>query len=382
MFYDHPIMVSCWNQSFPDVSLCKCIQDSVVTYRIPPDGTAYSPQLRELTEGKFDSEFTIEDFCPDFFCKMRYLRQVSNDQYYKSICQLDAPLMTFSSNSQGGAFFFLSHDKRFFLKTALRREAEALVRMMPNLLQRFESHPETLLSPFLGLYRLKGDTFDKDSFFFVMMAATQHVLPIHRSFDLKGSSSHGRYEKDPSVNPGKDRNFDEEFNGLGLSDEVARALLKTHDGDVALLTEYGCMDYSVFVEVHECHRPPVRPTHSHTLAGSMTIGPAAHDSRTAFGRKVTCSIDMEVCPGGILSTSANTGYRSADERFVYTIALIDLLVPFRLEALESGVATVRSSGVRPESLARISPEAYASRQKKMLLGICTTKHNFSGASSS
>merc|ERR1712032_1329244 len=182
--YMDPVVRSCWEESFPGVCLYKCIQDSVITYHIPPDGTAYSPQLRELTKEKFDAAFAIEDFCPDFFCHMRHLRGVSNDQYYKSICQVDAHLMAFSSNSQGGSFFFLSHDKRFFLKTAIRREAEALIRMMPSLISRFESEPETLLSPFLGLYRLKGESFDNEPFFFVMMAATQHGLPVHRSFDL------------------------------------------------------------------------------------------------------------------------------------------------------------------------------------------------------
>jgi len=372
--YNDPIADGLWKQSFPGISLRKCVQDSVVTYEIPPDGTAYSPPLRELTGGKFCSAFIIEDFCPGLFARMRQLCAVSNERYFNSICQVDAHLRAFGSNSQSGAFFFLSHDKKFFLKTALRREAEALIRMMPSIVGRFEQVPETLIIPFLGLYRLKGEYFHKDCFFFVMMNSTQHHEQVHWSFDLKGSSSHGRYS---THGPGKDRNFEEDFHGLGLNSQVAHDLLKTHAEDVALLTEFGCMDYSVFLDVHDTHLGTGVLGGAEKTDVRLGMYPKAYDEETVFARKLTSSFRLEV-PSDVRSRHArshiawrpNTGFRSADGRFLYTMALIDLLVPFRAPLLEQGFANLLAKGVPHDKLAIVSPEAYGSRQKDMMNEIC------------
>jgi len=374
-----------WEQTFPDLSLLECLQNSVLTYELTPEGTAYSPPVRKLTHGALDSSFTIEDFCPDLFCQMRNICRVSNEEYYNSICRLDVELLEFGANSKSGSFFFFSHDKKFMLKTAKKKEAETLIQMLPDLIARFEVAPQTLINPFLGLYHIFGESLHDSFLFVVMMNATQHNLPVHHAFDLKGST-HGRWA-DPSEHVGKDLNFEEEFVGLGLKDDIAQDLLQTHADDVELLRKYTIVDYSVLLEVHDQQHTLNTPSKRWKPKGDVTrvkIGGGPLDFNTPFAQQVSGSLGMQGMAFSVdaLSRSCetvawrpSTGIWSADGRFLYTVAIIDLLTPFGIKPkLEVIMNEVISCG-KGDEFSKVPPEAYASRQIELMEDICTRSHH-------
>lgn len=65
----------------------------------------------------------------------------------------EATLLEMSTNSKSGAFFFFTPDMRFLVKTVGHDEAKTLVEILPDFLQHYEKHPDSLINPIVGLYR-------------------------------------------------------------------------------------------------------------------------------------------------------------------------------------------------------------------------------------
>merc|ERR1712032_976886 len=71
----------------------------------------------------------------------------------------------------------------------------------------------------------------------------------------------------------------------------------------------------------------------------------------------------------------STGIQSADGRFLYTMALIDLLTPFGIKPkLEVVMNEVLSCG-KGDEFSKVPPETYASRQIELMEDICRRSHH-------
>jgi len=240
-------LVDIWSSTFPDIRLLRCLQNSCFRYTVPPEGTAYSPPTRELTEGRLNSTFAIEDMCPELFARFRHLCGVTNQDYYSSVCRPDVDYIELGTNSCSGEFFFFTHDGRFLLKTTTPREAETLMKMLPDLIRRFQVAPHSMLGRYVGLYRLFSEDMNYDRLFFVMMGATQHTESVWKTYDMKGSTK-GRKAK-PGEVVKKDLDFWDDLGALSINDETASILRATHVEDVKLLRRHKIMDYSVLLQV-------------------------------------------------------------------------------------------------------------------------------------
>lgn len=371
-----------WRESFPHVSLLGCLQNACLTYRIPPEGTAYSPPTGELTGQRLDVPYFVEDICPQLFAQVRHLSGVTNERYYESICRPDIEFVEFRTNSRSGEFFFFSHDGKFMLKTTTRREAETLMRMLPDMIARFKAAPHSLLGRYLGLYRVYGSDLEYDLLFFVMLSVAQNSVPVHRIYDLKGSTK-GRRSK-PEEGTRKDANFNDELGHLDLAPVTAAELVVTHSEDVEILRRHAVLDYSVLLHVHDLTAKPERGsvTRKRTaLRNFVRVATGRLDqsnrwhaqivrSQASPGLEVRTGADTPDCTGAPLPPWRPwSGLPSQDGRYLYTLSLIDLLVPFywkkRVEAAGHEVVTC---GSRQASV--IHPEAYAERQVEMMERIC------------
>jgi hypothetical protein len=137
--------------------------------------------------------------------------------------------------------------------------------MLPSYYHHVRVEPHTLLTRFLGLYKLRstgGATFH----LLVMSNVMTTALPVHERFDLKGSTqgrSIGEANWGTSGVVHKDLDFRamgravrvgsgtarHTIEGAGSEGAAARLRGQVHR-DVQLLRAFGCIDYSFLVGVH------------------------------------------------------------------------------------------------------------------------------------
>ncbi|KAJ3603512.1 hypothetical protein NHX12_028257 [Muraenolepis orangiensis] len=120
----------------------------------PPD----TPPLDQLTTDLFKAEetqvhegFEMQTFSGPVFCALRRSVDLSEEEYCDSLAS-DACYLQFISNSKSKADFFVTHDKRFFLKTQSRREVKFLLSNLPLYVDHLNRYPHSLLVRFLGRY--------------------------------------------------------------------------------------------------------------------------------------------------------------------------------------------------------------------------------------
>lgn len=384
-----------WKASFSDLNLVECLQNACVSYQVPPEGTPYSAATSAVTAGRLTLPFVIEDYCPQLFAQVRRLSGISNDQVFRSLCRPDVELVEFKTNSRSGEFFFFSHDSRFLLKTITRREAEVLIRMLPDMIRRFGEAPHSLLCRYLGLYHIQQTNEEFDLLFAVMASVTQNTRPVHLAYDLKGSTR-GRLSMVGEL-VGKDLNFKRDVGTLLLSPHVAQQLMRTHSEDLEILQRHAVLDYSVLLHVFDSRAPPGRSLFRQQSEGhgqgsqGMRHNATQHSQvRLATGHiPVSQSILVSVAGPGLAPTTRNEGHEagegaagpapdwnpaegvwSSDGRFLYTLGLIDLLIPYywkkKIEAASYEVIYCGSTA----AASAVAPEAYAERQIAMMERIC------------
>ena len=109
-----------------------------------------------------------------------------------------------STNSKSGEFFFLSHDKKYLVKTVSEDEGMLLFRMLPGYQNHIHSTPTSLIVRFAGLYcvTVSGGVL---RYFIIMKSVFDPGFEIHANYDLKGSLYHRKKKKDEST--GKDEDW-------------------------------------------------------------------------------------------------------------------------------------------------------------------------------
>jgi len=351
-----------FERTFPRLSHARCLQHSCFTYRIPPEGSAYSPPTEPLTKGQLDVPYFLDDFCPELFAEARRLSGITDSQYFHSICRPDLEFVEFLASSKSGEFFLFSHDGRYLLKTARRSEAETLLKMLPDMLERFKSCPQSLLGRYLGLHRVYGDEVQYDVLFFVMQSVTQHAQPIHYRYDLKGCYGSHRKAK-PGQSVRKDLDWFEDFGDLRLSEEDADALVLSYAEDVRLLRKHGITDYSILLEVHD-REAAAGQASTGTGSTASTWSPQLATADSSGARK---------------SWLPWRGLPGDSGRYLYTMALIDLLVAYGWRGrVEVGCHEVMSCG-HGHTYSKLSPSDYADRQFAMLEKMCGRGSEDSGS---
>jgi len=161
-------------------------------------------------------------------------------------------LLEFISNSKSGQFFFYSHDGQFLIKSMTRSESLFLRKILPPYYHYVQGQPNTLITRFYGMYRVKVPG-RKEIYFVVMGSVFHSSLEIHRIYDLKGST-HGRRatekDREQAVPVLKDLDFVEDRQLLRIGKKQAKLFKDQLRKDVELLRKMNIMDYSLLVGIH------------------------------------------------------------------------------------------------------------------------------------
>ncbi|CAL9682518.1 unnamed protein product [Knipowitschia caucasica] len=221
--------------------------------------TGFHVPSAELSEEHFTSEvthihkdFTLETFAGPAFASLRGRLGMTEQEYQQSLCSEHCYLQ-FISNSKSRADFFLTNDKRFFLKTQNRREIHFLLSNLKMYMEHLEKFPHSLLVKFLGVHRIALPRQQK-KFFIVMQSVFYPDDRINARYDIKGCEVSRWTEPAPEeshiIVVLKDLNFEGQFITLN---QQRSWLLRQVEIDTQFLRRLNVLDYSLLLAHQPLH---------------------------------------------------------------------------------------------------------------------------------
>jgi len=160
------------------------------------------------------------------------------------------------SPGRSGARFYHSYDNFLLLKTLTSEEVEQMHLLIksyhPYVVER---HGKTLLPQYLGMYRINVE--GNEVYLVVMRNILSSSLPIHKKYDLKGSTVEreaSEKEKEKRLPTLKDNDFVKDAVVLHLTTRDKKNFLELLEADCEFLAKMNLMDYSLCLGIHDCEK--------------------------------------------------------------------------------------------------------------------------------
>ena len=211
----------------------------------------------ELTpSSKYD--FKFKDYCPEVFRSLRSMFGIDPADYLISVTGKYI-LSELGSPGKSGSFFYYSRDYRFIIKTIHHGEHKQLRRILKDYYKHVKENPNTLISQFYGLHRVKMP-FNKNGIKKVHFIVMNNLFPsqrdIHIKYDLKGSTWGRKYEIPEKLQSLanftlKDLNWLERNDKIKFGPEKRKLFFEQLEKDVKLLQKVNVMDYSLLLGIHD-----------------------------------------------------------------------------------------------------------------------------------
>ncbi|CAG8095492.1 unnamed protein product [Penicillium salamii] len=204
-----------------------------------------------IPSAKYD--FKFKDYAPWVFRHLRAKFRLDPADYLMSLTSKYI-LSELGSPGKSGSFFYFSRDYKYIIKTIHHSEHKLLRKILPEYYRHVENNPNTLISQFYGLHRVKM-AYGRKIHFVVMNNLFPPHRDIHQTFDLKGSTI-GRdlQESDLERNPRatmKDLNWVRRNRHLECGPSKRDFFIEQLKRDVVLLQKLKIMDYSLLVGIHD-----------------------------------------------------------------------------------------------------------------------------------
>ncbi|KJK67703.1 Phosphatidylinositol-4-phosphate 5-Kinase [Aspergillus parasiticus SU-1] len=361
----------------------------------------------ELTpSAKYD--FKFKDYAPWVFRHLRTKFRIDPADYLMSLTSKYI-LSELGSPGKSGSFFYFSRDYKYIIKTIHHSEHKLLRKVLPEYYKHVEQNPNTLISQFYGLHRVKM-AYGRKIHFVVMNNLFPPHRDIHQTFDLKGSTI-GRdlREEDLEKNPRatlKDLNWVRRERHLECGPSKREFFLAQLERDVELLKRLKIMDYSLLVGIHDLERGNEEKLRDKTLQVFQPGGDReeeanpnmlmrtpsklenerkARELRMSLKRERPVPLDKATAkmPEEILDErkfhvfySDDGGFRATHENGqpgeeIYYLGIIDCLTHYgmvkRLEHFFKGLSHDRNQ------ISPVPPEGYGDRFVKFIKGITMSK---------
>lgn len=202
-------------------------------------------------------DFKFKDYAPWVFRHMRAENFHLDPADYLLSLTSKYILSELGSPGKSGSFFYFSSDYRFIIKTIHHNEHKFLRKILPLYHHHVQTNPQTLLSRFYGLHRVKLPRGKKIHFVIMNNLFPPH-RDIHETYDLKGSTVGREYpEARAKDNPKavlKDLNWINRGKTLELGPENRALLTEQLRRDSEFLGKVDVMDYSLLIGVHNMER--------------------------------------------------------------------------------------------------------------------------------
>ncbi|XP_037341412.2 phosphatidylinositol 4-phosphate 5-kinase-like protein 1 isoform X2 [Pungitius pungitius] len=250
------------------------------------------------------TDFTMETFAGPVFASLRSSSGMTEQEYQQSLCS-DSCYLQFISNSKSKADFFLTNDKRFFLKTQNKREIKFLLTNLKIYMEHLRKFPHSLLVKFLGVHRIKIPRRSK-KYFIVMQSVFYPDDRINARYDIKGCEVSRWTEPTPEgsqiIVVLKDLNFEGQF---VILDRQRQWLLQQVEIDTHFLQTLNVLDYSLLL----AHQPLHQDERHQSISFATLI------MRTKKSVNPGCSLlhgGMAPVPGAILEDDSTFNWSETD----------------------------------------------------------------------
>ncbi|KAF2122436.1 hypothetical protein BDV96DRAFT_481314 [Lophiotrema nucula] len=209
----------------------------------------------ELTpSAKYD--FKFKDYAPWVFRHLRTIFGLDPADYLVSLTSKYI-LSELGSPGKSGSFFYFSRDYKYIIKTIHHAEHKFLRKILKEYYNHVRENPNTLLSQFYGLHRVKMP-FGRKIHFVVMNNLFPPHRDVHQTYDLKGSTIGRDYkEEELENNPRatrKDLNWLRRNMHLEFGPTKKKDFIEQMQKDVKLLQKLKIMDYSLLIGIHDLER--------------------------------------------------------------------------------------------------------------------------------
>lgn len=198
-------------------------------------------------------DFKFKDYAPWVFRHLRAKFKLDPADYLMSLTSKYI-LSELGSPGKSGSFFYFSRDYKYIIKTIRHGEHKFLRKILKEYYNHVENNPNTLLSQFYGLHRVKIP-YGRKIHFVVMNNLFPPHRDIHQTFDLKGSTIGRDFkEEDLEKNPRatlKDLNWLRRDLNLELGPTKKQLFIEQMEKDVRLMQKLKIMDYSMLVGIHD-----------------------------------------------------------------------------------------------------------------------------------
>ncbi|ODV91188.1 hypothetical protein CANCADRAFT_25521 [Tortispora caseinolytica NRRL Y-17796] len=207
-------------------------------------------------------DFKFKDYAPEVFRSLRILFHVDPADYLVSLTA-QYIVSELGSPGKSGSFLYFSRDYRFIIKTIHKAEHKLLRNILKDYYYHVEANPNTLISQFYGLHRVKLP-YGRRVYFIVMNNLFPPNRDIHVTYDLKGSTA-GRFlntaktktQKGEPIKGSqvrKDLNWIHDHRRINLGPSKRQLFLSQLECDISLLKRLGIMDYSLLIGIHDLTR--------------------------------------------------------------------------------------------------------------------------------
>lgn len=358
-----------------------------------------------VPSAKYD--FKFKDYAPWVFRSLRAKFRIDPADYLMSLTSKYI-LSELGSPGKSGSFFYFSRDYKYIIKTIHHAEHKLLRRILPEYYKHVEKNPNTLISQFYGLHRVKM-AYGRKIHFVVMNNLFPPHRDIHQTFDLKGSTI-GRdlHESDLERNPRatlKDLNWVRRSRHIECGPSKREFFIAQLQRDVELLKRLKIMDYSLLVGIHDLDRGNEEKLRDKTLQVFQPGGDQedssqnmlmrtpskleserkARELRMLIKRERPVPLDKAAAkmPEEILDErkyhvfyADDGGFRATHENGapgeeIYYLGIIDCLTHYgtikRIENFFKGLSNDRTQ------ISPIPPEGYGDRFIKFIRGITMSK---------
>ncbi|MCJ1308710.1 Phosphatidylinositol-4-phosphate 5-kinase [Agyrium rufum] len=248
----------------------------------------------ELTpSAKYD--FKFKDYAPWVFRHLRSKFKLDPADYLVSLTSKYI-LSELGSPGKSGSFFYFSRDYKYIIKTIHHAEHKLLRKILREYYAHVVQNPNTLISQFYGLHRVKIP-YGKKIHFVVMNNLFPPHRDIHQTFDLKGSTIGRDFKEDElAANPRatlKDLNWLRRNYHLEFGPQKKDLFVQQMSRDVALLQRLNIMDYSLLVGIHDVSKGNEENLRDKTLQVFQPGVERAEDQQQATNLLVRTPSKME-----------------------------------------------------------------------------------------